>query len=39
MDHQIEIYDEQESNAHHPILRWKTNVHIKLELRRVAENR
>lgn len=31
LDHQIEIYDEQECIAQHPILTGKTNVHIKLE--------
>lgn len=31
LDYQIEIYDEQECIAHHPMLTGKTNMHIKLE--------
>lgn len=31
LDHQIEIYDEQECIAQHPILTGKTNVHINLK--------
>jgi transposase len=31
LDHQIEIYDEKECVAQHPILTGKTSVHVKLE--------
>ncbi|WP_419884107.1 Mu transposase domain-containing protein [Peribacillus sp. B-H-3] len=31
LDHQIEIYDEKECVAKHPILTGKTSVHVKLE--------